>query len=142
MLQACAQFFATFSCALFTGAAVYITFVEHPARMACGTEIAATVFPPSYRRATVMQAPLAVIGFLSALAAWLSGADGSWLLGGLLLGLVVPFTLVAIKPTNNELLAQSLDKRGARTNALLMRWGRLHAVRSVLSVAALLIFLI
>ena len=45
-----AEFVAVLSCALFTGAAVYITFIEHPARMQCGGEIAATEFVPSYRR--------------------------------------------------------------------------------------------
>jgi len=34
-----AEFIAVLSGALFTGAAVYITFVEHPARMQCGMEI-------------------------------------------------------------------------------------------------------
>ncbi len=31
---------ATLTTALFTGAAVYVTFVEHPARLQCSTEIA------------------------------------------------------------------------------------------------------
>ena len=31
-----AQFVAVLACALFTGAAVYINLVEHPARMQCG----------------------------------------------------------------------------------------------------------
>jgi hypothetical protein len=35
------EFIAVLACALFTGAAVYITFIEHPARMQCGVEIAA-----------------------------------------------------------------------------------------------------
>src|SRR5206468_5807429 len=46
------------ACGLFTGAAVYISLVEHPARMKCGVELAATEFAPSYRRATIMQANL------------------------------------------------------------------------------------
>jgi hypothetical protein len=54
-----AEFIAVLACSLFTGAAVYITFIEHPARMQCGVEIAATEFAPSYRRATVMQATCA-----------------------------------------------------------------------------------
>jgi hypothetical protein len=64
-----AEFIADLSCALFTGAAVYITFIEHPARMQCGVEIAATEFAPSYRRATVMQATSAAVGLLSSLTA-------------------------------------------------------------------------
>ena len=60
-------------------AAVYITFIEHPARMQCGVELAATEFAPSYRGATVMQAGCAVVGLLSSLTAWLSGASFWWL---------------------------------------------------------------
>ena len=60
-----AEFVAVLSCSLFTGAAVYVNLVEHPARMQCGVEVATTEFPPSYRRATVMQAVLAAVGLLS-----------------------------------------------------------------------------
>src|SRR5215467_13017945 len=68
-----AEFIAVLSCALFTGAAVYITFVEHPARMQCGVELAVSEFAPSYRRATVMQASCAVLGLLSSVVAWRDG---------------------------------------------------------------------
>ena len=57
-----AEFFAALACGLFTGAAVYVSLVEHPARMECGVEIAATEFSPSYRRGSVMQATLAAGG--------------------------------------------------------------------------------
>jgi hypothetical protein len=73
-MLAIVKFMAVLATALFAGAAVYITFVEHPTRLGCSTEIAATVWAPSYKRATVMQASLACIGFLSGLAAWLLGA--------------------------------------------------------------------
>ena len=135
------EFVSVLSCALFTGAAVYITFVEHPARMQCGVEIAANQFAPSYRRATVMQATCAAFGLLSSIAAWLAGASFWWLIAGVLLGSVIPFTLIAILPTNKRLLSPALDRRSAEAERLLARWGRLHAVRSVLSGVALLIFL-
>jgi hypothetical protein len=136
-----AEFIATLACALFTGAAVYITFIEHPARMQCGAEIAATEFAPSYRRATVLQATCAAVGLLSSVAAWVSGASFSWLVAGVLLGSVIPFTLVVILPTNKRLLDPALDRRSAEAERLLARWGALHAVRSVLSAVALLLFL-
>ena len=136
-----AEFLAVLSCSLFTGAAVYITFVEHPARMQCGVEIAATEFAPSYRRATVMQATCAALGLLSSIAAWLAGATFWWMIAGFLLGSVIPFTLIAILPTNKRLLDPTLDKRSGEAERLLARWGRLHAVRSVLSGLALILFL-
>jgi hypothetical protein len=140
-LQTSMQFVATLACALFAGAALYINLVEHPARIACGTELAAIEWKPSYQRATWMQAPLAVIGFISTVIAWLAGSAASWLLGGVLLGLVVPFTLVIIKPTNQRLLAGDLDKRSDEARRLLDKWNRLHAVRTALSLLALVIFL-
>jgi hypothetical protein len=57
--------------------------------------------------------------------------------GGLLLGAVIPFTLVVIMPTNKCLLEPALDKSSEFAQQLLVRWGKLHAVRSVLSVVAL-----
>jgi hypothetical protein len=136
-----AEFLAVLSCSLFTGASVYINLVEHPARMECGVEIATTEFAPSYRRATIMQASLAALGLLSSIAAWLAGATFWWLVAGALLGSVIPFTLFVILPTNKLLLSPTLDRRSVQTGQLLVRWGTLHAVRSVFSVLALLLFL-
>ena len=136
-----AQFVAVLACSLFAGAAVYINLVEHPARMQCGVELAGTEFAPSYRRGTVMQATCAAVGLLSSLAAWLAGATVWWLIAGVLLGLVIPFTLIVILPTNKRLLSPALDRGSAEAERLLAHWGRLHAVRSVLSGLALLLFL-
>ncbi len=141
MLRQIAEFVAVLLCSLFTGASVYISLVEHPARMQCGVEIAATQFAPSYRRATIMQATLAAVGLVSSIAAWLAGATFWWLVGGIVLGSVIPFTLFVILPTNKQLLSPALDRRSAETERLLARWGMLHAVRSVLSGLALLLLL-
>jgi hypothetical protein len=64
------EFIAILSTTLFCGAAIYINLVEHPARMGCDTKIAATVWAPSYKRATVMQASLAIFGFVMRCAAY------------------------------------------------------------------------
>jgi uncharacterized membrane protein len=93
-----AQILSIFACGVFFGAAVYITLVEQPARISCGTHLAVTKWRPSYKRATLMQASLAVIGSLSAFIAWRFDGRTAWLVGGLLLLLLVPFTLVVITP--------------------------------------------
>ena len=141
MMRDIAEFIAVLSCGLFAGAAIYITLVEHPARMECGVETAATEFPPSYRRASVMQAGLAALGLVSSVAAWLAGATFWWVVAGILLGSVIPFTLLVIFPTNQQLLTPTLDRRSEQTGRLLARWGALHAVRSVLSGLALVVYL-
>jgi hypothetical protein len=72
---------AVLACSLFAGAAVYINAVEHPARLSCGTEIAATQWAPSYRRATVMQAFLALAATVAGLARWWTDGGVAWLRG-------------------------------------------------------------
>src|SRR6476661_6980506 len=39
---------------LFAGAALYVTLVEHPARLRCGPALAIAEFGPSYRRGAVI----------------------------------------------------------------------------------------
>ena len=135
------QFAAIFSSALFAGAALYINVAEHPARMQCGTELAATVFAPSYRRAAVMQVALVVVATISAIvSAWLENSV-LWVGGALLLFAVIPFTLIVISSSVKQLLDPRLDRTSANTHTLLVRWGQLHAVRTVASLAATSIFL-
>jgi len=135
------KFIAVLSCTIFAGAAIYVNLVEHPARMGCGTKIAATVWAPSYKRATVMQASLAIISFLMGVAAWFLGCGILWLLWAVLIGLVVPFTFIAIMPTNHQLLAPGRDLDSSGTRSLLEKWGRLHAVRSLLSFIGSLVYI-
>ena len=132
---------ATLSSGLFAGASVYINLVEHPARMQAGTQVALSEFAPSYKKATVTEVSLAIAGFLGALVAWRSRSDARWLIGGGLLVSVIPFTALAILPTNKQLLDPATADDPDLAERLLTRWGRLHAVRSVLSLASLLTFL-
>jgi hypothetical protein len=134
------EFIATLSATLFCGAAIYINLVEHPARLGCDTKTAATVWAPSYKRATVMQASLAILGFLCGVAAWWLGGGLMWLVGAILIGLVVPFTFIVIMPTNHRLLEPGRDLASSETRALLVRWGNLHAVRSALSFVASVVY--
>ena len=142
ILTKLAELIATLSSGLFAGAAVYINLVEHPARMQTGIRPALTEFAPSYHRATVTQVSLAVAGFLSGLVAWRSRSDIRWLIGGGLLASVVPFTALVILPTNKKLLDPATANDLDLAEKLLRRWGRLHAVRSVLSLVSLLTFLL
>ena len=135
------QFVAILTAALFAGAAIYIDFVEHPARMECGTELAVRVFGPSYRRAAIMQAGLAMASTGAGIGAWLMDRRFEWLIGGGLIVAVIPFTLIAIRPTNKQLLNPGIDRKSEFTSRLLTRWGRLHTVRSMLALAATVVYL-
>jgi hypothetical protein len=135
------HFVAALSSALFAGAALYINLAEHPARMGLDTRIAALQWAPSYKRATWMQAPLALVSFAGGLLAWLHGDGAGWLVAALLIGSVVPFTFTVIMPTNRSLLSPGRDLGSDETRQLLVRWGRLHACRTALSLAATVVYL-
>ena len=135
------EFIAALCAALFAGAALYINVAEHPARMGLGTRMAALQWAPSYKRATWLQAPLAMVSLLSGVVAWLLGAGGGWLVAAGLIGVVGPFTVIGIMPTNHKLLERGRDLDSAETRQLLRRWGNLHAVRTALSVAATMLYI-
>jgi uncharacterized membrane protein len=129
------------SAGLFAGAAIYIDLAEQPARKQIDTAAALAEWRPSYMRA-VVQPLLAAVGSLSALAAWLMGASVWWLVGGVLLVAVIPYTLIVVFPTNNKLLDPDIDNDPDLARRLLIRWGRLHTVRSAMSLAAVLVFML
>lgn len=121
---------ATSAGVVFAAWAVYVSLVEHPARMGAGPEVAVAQFRESYRRAAPWQATFSGLCLISGgLAAWLR-SDWVWALGAAAVGLAIPFTVVVIRPTNRRLLGDGAP--GGNPAELLTRWGRLHWVRSLL----------
>jgi hypothetical protein len=137
------EIIATLAAGLFAGAAIYIDLAEQPARKQIDTATALKEWRPSYKRAAVVQPTLAAVGSLSAITAWSMGGSAWWLVGGLLLAAVIPYTLIIVFPTNNKLLDPAIgDKNPDLARRLLIRWGRLHTVRSIMSLAAFLAFML
>src|SRR5579859_432098 len=132
---------ALVAAALFCGAAVYITVAEQPARLRLDDRAALAEWGPAYRRGVVMQASLAVVsGLLGLLAWWQSGVVLN-AAAALVILANWPFTLFAIKPINRRLEATPPDQASAESRALLIRWGRLHAGRSLLGAIATALYL-
>src|SRR5580700_6232558 len=126
--------------ALFAGAAVYVSVAEQPARLALDDRALLTQWKPAYRRGATMQAPLALIGCILGLMAWRQNGAWQWLAGAIVLVSAWPYTLLVIRPTNNELSGTSVSDAGPRTRTLVEKWGRLHAGRSALGVLAMMLF--
>ena len=141
MILQASQFLATLSTTLFCGAAIYINVAEHASRADVDNRSAAAQWAASYKRATWMQAPLAIIGFLAGIGSWIVDGGPLWLIAALFIGAVVPFTLIFAMPTNKRLLWADRGLTSPDIRDLLDRWGKIHTVRTVLSaVATVLIF--
>lgn len=125
--------------ALFTGAASYINVAEQPARLRLDDGALLTQWKPSYARGFAMQASLAVAGFLCGIAAWIGAHDIRWLVGALILVANWPYTLIGIMPTNNAIKAIPIENAGA-ARLLIVKWGGLHAVRTILGAVATAVF--
>ena len=74
---------ALVSAALFTGAAFYINFAEHPARMGLEDQPLLAQWKPSYKRGLIMQLTLVIVGFLLGSFAWWISGRLPFLFGGL-----------------------------------------------------------
>ena len=135
-LSIAALVFAT----LFAGGALYISLVEHPARLGLADGPLLAQWQPSYKRALPIQSGLAIAGGVAGLIVGYLSADWRWFAGSILLLANWPFTLLAIMPVNKRLMAMQEREAGAQSRVMLMQWGKLHNVRSALGGAATLLF--
>ena len=126
--------------ALFTSAAFYVSFAEQPARLGLDDRALLAQWKPAYKRGFAMQAPLAIIGFLLGIVAWWMTGRLTFVLGAILLVANWPWTIFGIMPTNKALMAIELNDAG-RSRALIVKWNRLHSVRTTLGVLATAAFL-
>lgn len=128
-----AEFLALFLCGTFFGAAVYISIAQHPASMNAGVAVAAKFFPPMYNRAAPMQIASALGGTLAGVVQWYLTGNLLWIIGASLLIFVVPFTLIVMKPINDQLLDLEAQRSESETEKLLSLWAPRHLIRSIVS---------
>jgi hypothetical protein len=128
--------------AAFAGAAFYVGFAEQPARLLLEDQALLKQWKPSYARGFAMQASLAVIsaafGFI---ASWQLG-DWRWALPAALILANWPYTLFVMMPTNKRIDAWPIEDAENGSRALIVKWGKMHAVRTALGAAAAAGFLI
>lgn len=125
---------------MFSGGAVYVAWAEHPARLRVPVREAVAQFGPSYRRAAVLQASLAVATLAAGLTAWGEDDSGAWLLGSACMAGVLAFTMATLlKPSYQLIRGEGSDEQLRRT---LRWWGHLHLVRTALGLGALISFLV
>ena len=127
--------------AAFSGAAYYVNEVEQPARLSLNDSSLLAEWKLSYARGAKMQASLAALsGAFGLVAAW-QAQQVLWLIGAILILANWPYTLVVVKPVNDQLNVIDNNAAGAMSRALIVKWARLHGVRTALGVLATGVFM-
>lgn len=122
--------FCLFGTGLVAGATTYISFVEVPGRAnkspSYQLENYHEIFP---RAASIMKNFGGLVTLVTTATAALTNKK-LWWIPVVLLGSLGPFTAIVIAPTNNVLMAAT---DGDKVKKELKNWGKLHSVRTCLS---------
>jgi Domain of unknown function (DUF1772) len=127
--------------ALFTGAAFYVNFAEQPARLQLDDRALLAEWQPAYKRGFANAGEPGDARMSARRHPWWQTGIAAFLAGALCILAPWPWTLLVIRPVNHTLMATDLAKSGPETRALIAKWNRLHAVRTLLGAAAVLCFL-
>ncbi|HLE65877.1 MAG TPA: hypothetical protein VI730_01905 [Burkholderiales bacterium] len=141
LVQFASQNIALFCCALFAGAATYVSLVEHPTMTEGGLKLEGIYLLTSHPRPVVFQTSFGTIGSLSGILAGLAGADLWWSAGGGVLAAATLLQVFAVIPLSRRIL--DIDPQSDPRNAIPLyeTLTKLHAAQSLAGLAALFIFI-
>jgi hypothetical protein len=128
------------SAGAFTGASLYVNYVEQPARLALDDAALTKEWEPSDHRGFIVLAGLALASAVLGFVAFRELDDVRWLLGAIVIIASWPYTYLAIVPLNNRILALISADAAAEARKVIDLWGRLELGQTGLGLLAMLIF--
>lgn len=124
----------------FTGASLYVNYVEQPARLALSDDALIKEWEPSDHRGFLVLAGLAALSAVFGFVAYRELDDVRWALGALVIIASWPYTYLAIVPLNNRILAMIGADAAHEARKVIDMWGRLELGQTGLGLAATLIY--
>jgi len=125
----------------FTGASLYVNYVEQPARLALADEALIKEWEPSDHRGFIVLAGLAALAALFGFIAYRELNDVRWALGALVILASWPYTYLAIVPLNNRILGLIAADGAHEARKVINLWGVLELGLTALGVAAMGVFI-
>lgn len=125
----------------FTGASLYVNFVEQPARLALNDEALAKEWEPSDHRGFIVLAGLALLSAVLGFVTYRELNDVRWLGGAVVVIASWPYTYFAIVPLNNRILALISAEAPGDARRVIDLWGRLEIGQTALGVLSVLLYL-
>ncbi|MGY3505166.1 DUF1772 domain-containing protein [Bradyrhizobium sp. USDA 4471] len=111
--------------AAYLGAAIYIGFVENPARLGLGTSAMVREWAASDHRGTIFLTTLSLASAALAFVQYRIGGDVRWIIGGLTILTSWPYDYYVLVPVNIWLCAIPPEKGSAPARKLMQDWGLL-----------------
>lgn len=141
LVQFASQNIALLCCALFAGAATYVSLVEHPSMTEGGSRLAGTYLLISHPRPVIFQTSFGAIGSLAGILAGLAGGSLWWSAGGIVLAGATLLQIAAVMPLSRRVL--DIDPQADPKDAapLFEKLTRLHAAQSLAGLASLFVFI-
>ncbi|MBI3274454.1 MAG: DUF1772 domain-containing protein [Methylocystis sp.] len=124
----------------FTGASLYVNFVEQPSRLTLDDASLMKEWEDSDHRGFVALAGLALISAICGFIAYRDLDDFRWLLGAIVIIATWPYTYLAIVPLNNRILALISADEGDEARKTIDLWGRLEIGLTGLGALAIVLF--
>ena len=126
--------------AAFAGAAVYVNWVEQPARLALDDQALLSEWGPSDRRGVALLAAFALASAIFGFIAYFEMEDIRWAFGALLIVASWPYAFFVMAPLNNQILSlHGSDVSAARE--LVRQWGLIESGFAAIGVVAVAMFL-
>ena len=122
--------------AAFLGAAVYIGFVEHPARLTLGARAMVREWAVSDHRGTILLTTLSLVSAALAFVQYRIGGDVRWIIGGLAILTSWPYEYYVLVPVSSWLCAIPPEKASAPARKLMRDWGLLEWGHALIGFAA------
>jgi hypothetical protein len=124
----------------FTGASLYVNYVEQPARLSLDDEALMKEWEPSDHRGFIVLAGLALLSAVLGFVAYRELDDIRWLLGAIVIIASWPYTYLAIVPLNNRILALIGADAAQEARKVIDLWGRLELGQTGIGLLAVLIY--
>ena len=126
--------------AAFSGAAIYVNWVEQPARLALDDEALLSEWAPSDSRGVALLAAFALAAALAGFIAWFESEDIRWVFGALMAIATWPYAFFVMAPLNNQILSLRGEDVAA-AKALIRQWGLIESGFAAIGVVAVAFFL-
>ncbi|OAI24876.1 MULTISPECIES: DUF1772 domain-containing protein [Methylosinus] len=124
----------------FTGASLYVNFVEQPARLKLDDKSLMKEWETSDHRGFALLAGLSLLSAVLGFIDYKTSDDARWLAGAAVIVAAWPFMFYAVSPLDNRILALISAEDGADARKSIELWGKVQLALTALGALAVALF--